>query len=125
MIVIDSSGKPVGGCGCAPFATAGFPMPLVLDPDTGTFKAVVLTRIDGVTVASLEEPTPKVQDDDDKMWRFVYFADVGGSPSMYFGDPDDNPGYPLLAYNVETGRIERAFTNQFNGQTVLRWAVAF
>jgi len=73
-------------------------------------------------VASLTTPSPKVQDDDDGLWRHIFCEDLGGSYTFVIGvDADDVPGYPLIAYNADSGKLEKAYTRKESGIPVLYW----
>lgn len=121
MTTISQFGQS-GGC-CSGSPGGGYPIaPLVYDPSTGGFKAVIMTKVDGVSVPSLVDPSPKVQDDDDLLWRHIYWEDIGGGPVTYVSDTaDDVPGYPLIAYNSDSGKLEMAHTRKVDGIVVMYW----
>lgn len=121
MMTLSQFGQS-GGC-CASSPGGGYPIaPLVYDPSSGGFKAVVMTIVDGVSVPSLVDPSPKVQDDDDLLWRHVYWEDIEGSATMYFSDTADNvPGYPLISYNSDDGKLYMAHSRKVDGIVVMYW----
>lgn len=121
MIVTSQYGRPAD-CGCQG-GGGGFPvMPLVFDEVAGVFKSVVLYKVDGVTVAEFASPTPKVQDDDDNLWRHIFCENIGGAYTFTPSDTaDDIPGYPLIAYNSDSKKLEMLHSRKENGILVLYW----
>lgn len=115
MRVLDRCGRLLvtNGCGQLSLEVGD---PGILNPDTGERMYMMTLQLNGVTSPFLVDATPKVQDDDDGLWRNVYWKEIGGVPTFYLSDTaDDIRGYELFVLDISDGNIRKMRSRKING----------